>query len=117
MPPKETKSMERDIGKLEKGVENLETGVRDMRRDFEASVRDIRQDQSDQYREMMNSMKEMHLKFDEFKDSSAKDLVSMRLRFQRLSMTVAAIISVSVLILKGVFDATKDAIAQSLFGH
>lgn len=109
--------MERDIGKLEKGLEIVESEVKEIRRTQQDEFQDMRRVQREQFDETSRLIREMHDKFDTFTTQNAKDLVSMRLRFQRLSITVSGIVAVAIFIGKEIFDAAKTAMAQVWIGH
>lgn len=109
--------MERDIGKLEKGLEIVEQDVKDLRRSQQDEFQEMRRIQQAQFDETSRMMREMHEKFDGFVEKNGKELVSMRLKFQRLTTVVSAVVAVAIFIGKEMFDAAKTAIAAAWFGQ
>jgi len=111
------------IGRLEKGVEMLETGLRDSNRNqanhsekMLSALQELRLEFRDEMRGLRSQLDGKTSELHEQIDSMVNNHTNLRLSVQKLAGTISLIVGVGIYIVKGVFDVAKDVIASTFFG-
>lgn len=117
-----TKDDQKAMGRLEKGVEVLEKCVAGLEKSHSEHTLQVINLLNDIRGDFKRDIDTIHGRIDlrtntleEKFDSAIKGQTEIRLSVQKIATTVSVIVGVGVVILKGVFDVAKDALASTFF--
>lgn len=117
-----TKDDQKAMGRLEKGVEVLEKGVAGLEKSHGEHTLQVINLLNDIRGDFKRDIDNIHLKIDdrinnlgEKFDTAIKGQNEIKLSVQKVATTVSVIVGVGVVILKGVFEVAKDALASTFF--
>lgn len=112
------------IGRLEKGVEMLEKGIDHVQEKQQIGNETLLKAIGEMRLEFKDEMLKMHDQLDKRTtilhtqiDGITNKQTDLRLSVQKLAGTVSVIVGVGLYIVKGVFDAARDAFASTFLGN